>query len=253
MYRTCLTAVLLVLCFSEVKGQLIKCRSCVGATDLSDCESMVVCDSRVEECYMDKKVTNRLTVEYTGGCRHKLICEQLRMSKRSDITTCAKCCNTTDCNSKLCGIDPGDGLQCFNCDSSSSTLQGHVRNPDDCVTLTTCAPNEVCYSMTDEVGHENFHYTCKAATICKLLMRQVFNDLDHCYANRTIESSGQWTNECGDSPNTGLIGKRATSVCHACCGDTTCNHGTCRDIQLNLYRMYKAGIFDPDSLMIIGK
>ncbi|XP_060580879.1 uncharacterized protein LOC132737583 isoform X2 [Ruditapes philippinarum] len=84
------------------------CRSCDKATTLSDCPHRIICDNTMEECFIDKVITNSLTVVFNAGCRAKSICKLASLvGRKRDMTACSRCCNSHDCNRALCGLTHG--------------------------------------------------------------------------------------------------------------------------------------------------
>ncbi|KAL4220654.1 hypothetical protein ACF0H5_021050 [Mactra antiquata] len=243
---------LLVVLIYAVNGQsILKCRLCNRATRLSECTSLVACDATIEECYMEELITEQLTVVYTGGCRAKDVCQRANGKKRADLASCSRCCALgNDCNKRLCGI-PDDTLnttQCYSCDHRSSQ-QSEVKNPEDCVTLTTCNSNEMCFTTgSDIAGSSTFFYGCQSKLICKILMKRAYEDWKICVANVTSPPSGiTWTQHCGD----GGAGKRSTNVCNSCCNYGGCNYGSCFEQTDRLFTLAQNGKFDVATLTLI--
>lgn len=236
------------LCFAAVHCQILspnntlRCRLCNRASTLSDCNKLVTCDPTVEECYMDQVVTEQLTVVYDGGCRAKSVCARtFGRRRREGIVGCSRCCNSgDDCNKRLCAI-PDDTLtssQCYSCDHRNSD-QSEVRNPQQCVSLTTCQQDEVCYAtQSDVAGTDTFFYGCQNLLMCKILMQNAYQEYLRCVKNDTNALHGT---TCG-------FRARATHLCHSCCGDGACNYGTCRELNDNIFKLADLNLFDWSTL-----
>ncbi|XP_052223577.1 uncharacterized protein LOC127839315 isoform X2 [Dreissena polymorpha] len=196
----------------------LRCRLCNNARTLSDCMKLAICDNRTEECYMEQVITDAFTSQYRGGCRSITQCNggtAVATGKRDAGIVCSQCCGyANDCNSRLCGIrqDNLASSLCYFCDDMKST-QGSVSRPEDCITFTACDSDQ----------------------ICKLLMRRVFEDMDHCH-NNTLH-------EC----------QHASVLCNVCCGDSGCNYGDCKSITERLYRLHKSGNFNMTTLQTTSR
>ncbi|KAH3794545.1 uncharacterized protein LOC127839230 [Dreissena polymorpha] len=219
----------------------LRCRLCNNALELTDCTTQVVCDNRTEDCYMDKVITETFNVVYRGGCRGRDYCSGFAapvVGKRDEVIACTRCCyNEDDCNRKFCGIKliTPNISQCFSCGSQSS-VQSAVRNPHDCLSLTTCDTDEVCYAkdVYNPGSSPSFIFGCQNKYMCRLLMREVFNHLDQCQGH------------FGHTPYC----QSESAVCDVCCSDTGCNLGDCHSIRERLYSLYKKGLFNLDTLQI---
>ncbi|XP_052221923.1 uncharacterized protein LOC127838306 [Dreissena polymorpha] len=222
----------------------LKCRLCNNALELRDCTKQAVCDNRTEECYMDEVITETFNVVYRGGCRGKEQCNGGQTSlvapgKRDEVIACTRCCsNEDDCNKRLCGLRPDNTntSQCYFCDSSKSD-QASVSKPSDCITLTTCDTDQVCFAKNEyhPGSAMTFKYGCQNKYICRLLMKRVFEDLRHC------ASAGASDLEC----------QHESQNCDVCCGDAACNYDDCKTIKGRLYKLWTLGKFNNDTLKVI--
>ncbi|XP_045169460.2 uncharacterized protein LOC123532162 [Mercenaria mercenaria] len=215
-----------------VNAGTLRCRLCNNATTLSDCNELVTCDDTLEECFMDEQVTDQLTVVYDGGCRAKDVCSMAGRKKREVCVGCSRCCAYgDDCNSGLCGI-PNHNIkstQCYSCDNRSPSLSS-ISRPDRCVTLTTCQADQVCFTQEGPMG--SFYYGCLSRLRCRVLMQQVFQEMDLC----------------NNQPETCVGIKRSQYVCNSCCAMGGCNFGSCHQQNERLYKLWKAGLFDVHTL-----
>jgi len=249
---------------------VLDCHSCNNAKTLADCTTFDRCDRKTQDCYMDQIITDSAQVVYNAGCRSKDVCQSAASSgnfgfglgRKRDLTSCSRCCKTENkCNKRLCGIPEGDVLgvpSCYTCDHRSQNAeQNEVRNPEDCVHMSLCSPNEVCVASTTVVGGKpEFFFGCYSKAICKVLMNNTFADLDNCYGkDLTDPNTPDSVKElCGEVETTSPApgGKRQAggqvNVCHACCGDTGCNYGDCRVLREQMYAYYKNGLLDFDDL-----
>ncbi|XP_045169636.2 uncharacterized protein LOC123532295 isoform X2 [Mercenaria mercenaria] len=218
-----------------VDAGTLKCRQCNKATTLSDCNRMVTCDDTLEDCFLDELITEQLTVVYEGGCRPKDVCSKAGRKKR-DLVACSRCCaNGDDCNSRLCAI-PNHNIsatQCYFCDHRSPS-QSSISRPDQCVTLTTCQADEVCFTQARAMG--SFYLGCQKKALCTILMQKVFQEMDLC--NNQPETCG------------GI--KRSINVCDSCCAMGGCNVGYCNRQNERLYRLWKQGLFDVHTLKTLN-
>ncbi|KAL4220533.1 hypothetical protein ACF0H5_020931 [Mactra antiquata] len=234
-------------------NQQLKCRICNRATALSDCQTQAVCDNTKEKCYMDEIITDQLTVVFTGGCRSKYVCDQVTaVGKRQDLTACTKCCDSDDCNKVLCGIknDLINNSQCYFCEGrDQSNPQSDVINPKDCVTMTTCQSDEVCYTGEEGFGGDSshFHYGCHNKRTCLTLMNVAYKDYHICETNTTQPPGGvTWYEYCGDQ----RYHKRSRYVCHSCCNYPSCNYGSCHEQNVRLFMLADQGKFDLTTLKL---
>ncbi|XP_053404747.1 uncharacterized protein LOC123553858 [Mercenaria mercenaria] len=195
-------------------------------------------------------VSSQHSVVYNGGCRSKSICAlATSIGKKREALTCSSCCNTDDeCNKRLCGIKGSEvhSNQCYMCREGSSG-QAAVRDPAQCVTLGYCQPNEMCsVAQNDDYGHDTFSYGCTNAIPCKFIMKKAYELYKVCVANVSLPEAGQtWVQACGN------IGKRSTELCHACCADRNCNHGTCEGLRERIFKLALQGKFDLQTLKAI--
>ncbi|KAH3800757.1 uncharacterized protein LOC127837589 isoform X3 [Dreissena polymorpha] len=218
----------------------LKCRLCNNALELGDCTKQAVCDNRTEECYMDQVVTETLNILYRGGCRGRELCKggtAGAIGKRDEVVSCSQCCsNQDDCNKHLCGLrqDNTNTSQCYFCDSSKSD-QASVSKPSDCITLTTCDPDQVCYAHNEynPGSATTFKYGCQNKYMCKVLMRNVFEFMSRCAGSSSAECQH-------DSVN-----------CDVCCGDGACNFDDCKQIKARLYNLWVLGKLNNDTLQLI--
>ncbi|XP_052220808.1 uncharacterized protein LOC127837590 [Dreissena polymorpha] len=216
----------------------LKCRLCSYAFELIDCTKQAVCDNRTEECYMDQVVTETFNTLYRGGCRGRDQCKggtAGAIGKRDVLVSCSQCCsNQDDCNKHLCGLRQGNltGSQCYFCDSSKSN-QSSVSNPKDCITLTTCDTDQVCYAHNEyhPGSAMTFKYGCQNKYVCRLLMKRFFEDMRRCVGST----------EC----------LHESVLCDVCCGDGGCNYGDCKIIKARLFQLWTAGKLNNDTLQVI--
>jgi len=228
---------------------VLRCRSCSRANSLDDCTKLAVC-SATEECYMDELITEQLTIVYNGGCRARDVCQSasssVHIGKRDELVACSRCCGTkSDCNQRLCGITSSNinSQQCYSCDHRNSE-QSQVLKPEDCVTLTTCQSDEMCYVSQGNTGGTNqFYYGCQKKQFCVILMKAVFADLKACSGPSPDPSI------CGGSKREIVKAMRNdVNLCHSCCGDGGCNFGECQDLNLRLYKLSESSLLDPVTL-----
>ncbi|XP_052223954.1 uncharacterized protein LOC127839606 [Dreissena polymorpha] len=179
-----------------------------------------------QECYMDQVVTETFNTVYRGGCRRREI---------STIRWCAKHVHYL-CNYIPVLLDNTNRSLCYFCDSSKS-VQASVSNPSDCITLTTCDTDQVCFSHNEYHPGlaPTFKYGCQNKYICRLLMKRVFEDLRHC------AGAGASGPEC----------QHETLNCDVCCGDEACNYGDCRQLKARLYNLMVIGKFNNVTLQVI--
>ncbi|KAH3800773.1 hypothetical protein DPMN_154415 [Dreissena polymorpha] len=225
----------------------LKCRLCNNALELRDCTKQAICDNRTEECYMDQVLTETFNTVYRGGCQSRDRCkggtpvligkrEEL-IGKREELIGCSQCCsNDDDCNRRLCGIRPDytNVTQCYFCDSSKSD-QASVSKPSDCITLTTCDTDQVCYAHNEyhPGSAMTFKYGCQNKYMCKVLMRNVFEFMSRCAGSSSAECQH-------DSVN-----------CDVCCGDGGCNYDDCKQIKARHYNLWVLGKLNNDTLQVI--
>lgn len=195
---------------------------------------------------MDELITETLSVIYNSGCRAKEVCASGNSGhisgrkKRQVLVACSRCCDRDDeCNKRLCGIKSlaVKTSQCYTCQRDGD--QSLVTKPEDCVTLTTCQTDEVCYGGLQNVGgREEFSYGCKNKALCRVLMDRQFAALK----------------ECEDDPDTcGNVRRSGTATCHSCCADGGCNYGNCLDMNDRLWNLYKNHVFNITTLTQTGK
>ncbi|XP_060577281.1 uncharacterized protein LOC132734538 [Ruditapes philippinarum] len=202
---------------------------------------------------MEQVVTDTQSIVYNGGCQSKQVCAvasgSTPVGKKREMITCSRCCNTADdCNKRLCGLqEPStNSVRCYHCDHRTSS-QSEVKDPDTCVTLGYCQPNEKCYvSQYDVGGRDTYFYGCLNKVVCETLMKSAYQDYLVCVANKTQTlSNSDRDNICG------IINKRSAFLCTSCCGDNGCNYGTCKELRERLFNLALLGKFDFSTLKII--
>ncbi|KAL4235960.1 hypothetical protein ACF0H5_004348 [Mactra antiquata] len=229
--------------YGQLSSNTLKCRLCQRASRLSDCNSLVLCDSTLEECYMDELITDQRTVVYTGGCRGKDICQRNNLGKRSDLVSCTRCCSSgTDCNKRLCGI-PDDTLnrtECYSCGLQSS-VQASVRQPENCISLTTCNSHEMCYTSTHwDAGVDTHVFGCANERLCKPLMQVAYEEWKRCVKHTH-----------GTNVDCGGISTRSFTICSSCCNYGGCNTETCYEQRDRLFELAWNGKLDINTLQYI--
>ncbi|XP_045194453.2 proteoglycan 4-like [Mercenaria mercenaria] len=252
-----LLVIILQSAIANAQTTFLTCKKCDRVSSLDSCSGSVKCADD-EICYMDELITDQSTVVYTGGCRSKVVCKagvsgspsvgKRGLQKRSDLVACSRCCDikkksgALDCNARLCGIKYTDtnSTRCYLCDNNRADAeQGDVDIPQDCLSETTCQPNEACGSeRLDLSGKDSHKYTCLPKRICTLLTKESLKRKDECVTNPDPAVCG----------NVGTGKRAATNQCTACCGDGLCNSGTCEQVIDRLYNLWKGGALDFDTL-----
>ncbi|XP_060574606.1 uncharacterized protein LOC132732231 [Ruditapes philippinarum] len=233
----------------------LTCRSCNRASSLDQCSGSITCGVN-EICYLDELITDQKTVVYNAGCRAKDVCNagtskpsivgKRELQKRGDLVACSACCNRPrysgepECNTRLCGIKYANTntSTCYSCDSSSSG-QGDVHEPQDCISQSVCQSNEACgVQRYDYLGSDSHRYVCLPKLICTLLTKEALKRMEECRQSHD-------SNICGN------VGKRSlVNVCTACCGDGLCNTGTCEQLLDRIYNLWKGGALDLHTLQL---
>ncbi|XP_052806402.1 uncharacterized protein LOC128235636 isoform X2 [Mya arenaria] len=224
--------------FSQIPTQnILKCRLCNNARTLADCSTLTLCTNQTQECYMEEVITSSSTIVYNGGCRaiNRCSTSSTAIGKRQgDLISCSECCKSGhDCNSKMCGIkNPLANSQCYFCDSAHSA-QGDVTDPEDCITMTTCDVDQACFGQNKYYPGQptSFRYGCFNFEICRVMMKNAFDDLARCLA-----------------PNATNCGTDHSGICNVCCRGGGCNYGDCHTLRQRLFEEYNRGVFSVDTL-----
>ncbi|XP_033725136.1 uncharacterized protein LOC117315099 [Pecten maximus] len=162
---------------------LKRCLHCTGIEDPNNCETVTTCTVD-EACYTQKQLNVNGEIRYNLGCRHQAVCDAAATSsmlvgrnvRGSDF--CLGCCNTTNCNGKLCHEDPAvttlptttpipdrctEGPQCHYLTSTFNLCEDPTSSrhicPVSCEVCTprTPAPTPVCED-SPECGVLSLHF-----------------------------------------------------------------------------------------------
>ncbi|XP_053387372.1 protein jagged-2-like isoform X2 [Mercenaria mercenaria] len=148
---------LLIVLFYSSTTSALQCLSCQNVPDKRDCHNLLTCGAH-QECYTNRVIDGSRRNLYNLGCVDQYACSQLSQSglgrremrsaysdltfsnsdhKRSVITTCFQCCNSSDgCNLNTCGI-----------------------------ALSPCAANPCVHGACSDVSNTDFRCTCHSGYI----------------------------------------------------------------------------------------
>ncbi|XP_060580881.1 uncharacterized protein LOC132737584 [Ruditapes philippinarum] len=151
---------------------------------------------------------------------------------------------TTKTTTSTTTPSPNSPIRCYTCGDG----QGHsVAQPHQCVTQEYCQPNEMCYVTENVVGgHSSFTYGCRSKLMCRYGMKLQYDHYKLCVLNVTQPDYGlSWNAVCGSAK------KRSTETCNSCCGDSGCNHGSCKYQNTHLFTLAYYGRVDMTTLKVI--